>query len=111
MFAPRGAGTVVTGTLTGGAVTVDDPLRIVRLGRTVRVRGIESAHHELERVDPGARVALNLVGVDHHDVGRGDALVREHQWLGRDRRRRAGPVDPGRTRAAPVPTPRRGRLR
>ena len=64
-----------------------------------RVRGIESAHHARERVDPGARVALNLVGVDHHDVGRGDALVREHQWLdatGVDARVRSIPGAPER---------------
>ena len=46
VFAPRGAGTVVTGTLTGGAVATDDALRIVRRDRTVRVRGIESAHRD-----------------------------------------------------------------
>ena len=80
VFAARGAGTVVTGTLTGGAVAVDDALRIVRLDRAVRVRGIESAHRSLDRVEPGARVALNLVGVDHHDLARGDVLVRDHEW-------------------------------
>ena len=38
---------------------------------------------------PGNRVALNLVGVDHHDLARGDALVRAGQWTHADRRRRA----------------------
>jgi selenocysteine-specific elongation factor len=80
VFAPRGAGTVVTGTLTGGAVAVDDTLHVVPLDQAVRVRGIESAHRSLERVEPGARVALNLGGVDHHQLGRGHALVREDEW-------------------------------
>ena len=29
---------------------------------------------------PGTRVALNLVGVEHRDVARGDAVVRPGQW-------------------------------
>lgn len=81
VFAARGAGTVVTGTLAGGAVEVDDTLRVARTGQTVRVRGIESAHRPRDRVGPGARVALNLTGVDRRALGRGDALVREGQWI------------------------------
>jgi selenocysteine-specific elongation factor len=80
VFAAKGAGTVVTGTLVGGAVAVDDELIVARLDRPVRVRGVESAHHRLEHVGPGSRVALNLAGVDHHDLRRGDALVRAGQW-------------------------------
>ena len=29
---------------------------------------------------PGNRVAVNLGGIEHHDVRRGDALVRSGQW-------------------------------
>ena len=47
----------------------------------MRVRGIESAHRALDRVGPGARVALNLVGVDHDQLARGDALVRAAAWI------------------------------
>jgi selenocysteine-specific elongation factor len=81
VFAPRGAGTVVTGTLTGGTVTVDDTLRVVPLDRSVRVRGIESAHAQLREVGPGERVALNLGGIERQALTRGDALVRPGQWL------------------------------
>ena len=75
VFAAKGAGTVVTGTLVGGAVARRRRARrspAARLDRRVRVRGIESAHHRLDRVAaPAARVALNLVGVDHHELRRG----------------------------------------
>jgi len=81
VFAARGAGTVVTGTLVGGPVELDDTLRVVRSGQTVRIRGIESAHRPVKRIDPGTRVALNLAGVDRRALGRGDALVREGQWV------------------------------
>ncbi|MFN8025058.1 MAG: selenocysteine-specific translation elongation factor [Acidimicrobiia bacterium] len=80
VFAAKGAGTVVTGTLVGGGLAVDDELTVARLDTRVRVRGIESAHRKLERIGPGSRVALNLAGIDHHELRRGDALVRAGQW-------------------------------
>jgi len=82
VFAAKGAGTVVTGTLGGGALAVDDAL--VAGGRPVRVRAIEQHGTASQRAGPGARVALNLAGVDHADRARGDVVVREGQWLAVD---------------------------
>lgn len=79
-FAAKGAGTIVTGTLTGGSVSVDDTLLVAPQNSTVRVRGIQSLYAEVDTVSPGNRVALNLSGIAHHEVGRGDVLVREGQW-------------------------------
>jgi selenocysteine-specific elongation factor len=79
-FAPAGAGTVVTGTLAGGSVAVDDELLLAPGGRLVRVRAIQRLHEQVERLEPGNRTALNLVGVAHTEVERGDVLVREGQW-------------------------------
>ncbi len=78
VFAARGAGTVVTGTLTGGAVSLGDDLVIA--GTAVRVRGVEQLHTTRDRAEPGERVALNLAGIDHGRITRGDALVRADQW-------------------------------
>jgi len=80
VFAAKGAGTIVTGTLTGGALARDDDVIVEPGGKRARVRGIESHHAKLDRVEPGARVALNLAGVDHHEVHRGDAVVLPDQW-------------------------------
>ncbi len=80
VFAAKGAGTVVTGTLTLGSLSIDDEVLIEPGGRTARVRAIESHHQRLDRVDPGSRVALNLAGIDHTDVHRGDALVLPGLW-------------------------------
>ncbi|MCY3924178.1 MAG: selenocysteine-specific translation elongation factor [bacterium] len=78
-FVASGAGTVVTGTLTGGTVAVGDEL-VVRPGRRrVRVRAIQSLYATQPRVGPGHRAALNLVGVSHGDVV-GHVVVREDQW-------------------------------
>ncbi len=74
-FAVPGAGTVATGTLASGAVRIGDELVVLPTGRRVRVRGLQSLGEPIEEAPPGWRVALNLAGVDHDDVGRGDAVV------------------------------------
>jgi selenocysteine-specific elongation factor len=79
-FAPAGAGTVVTGTLTGGPLRVGDQIDLVPAGRPVRVRGLQSHHHELTTVEPGNRVAVNLTGIGHSDIARGDVLVTPEAW-------------------------------
>jgi selenocysteine-specific elongation factor len=79
-FAARGSGTVVTGTLAGGALDVDDELVLLPRGDGVRVRALQSHHHRHPHVEPGRRVAVNLTGVGHAEVGRGDVLVRAGQW-------------------------------
>lgn len=79
-FAPKGAGTVVTGTLAGGPVAVDDELVVLPAGTPVRVRAIQSQHAGVGAIGPGHRVALNLSGVAHTALGRGDVLVRSGDW-------------------------------
>ena len=80
-FAAKGSGTVVTGTLTGGALEVDQRVDIVPAGREVRVRSIQSHGRSVDRVGPGHRVALNLSGIEHHLLARGDAVVVSDQWV------------------------------
>ena len=79
-FAARGAGTVVTGTLGGGQIRVDDELELRPRGVAVRVRALQSHHSQRTKIGPGNRVAVNLSGVSHQEVARGDVLVRAGQW-------------------------------
>ena len=83
-FAIKGSGTVVTGTLTGGALTAGDTLTLLPAGRGVRVRALQSLYQQCDRIGPGNRVAVNLVGAGHRDVARGDAVVRAKQWHATD---------------------------
>lgn len=80
VFAAKGSGTVITGTLTGGKLGVDDELLALPQGHTVRVRALQSHHRELRQAIPGSRVAVNLGGVDHDQLTRGSVLVRDGQW-------------------------------
>ncbi len=79
-FAPSGAGTVVTGTVTGGAIATGDELVVLPHGDSARVRGLQSHHRSSDRVAAGNRVAVNLTGVSHGDLARGDVVVRAGQW-------------------------------
>jgi selenocysteine-specific elongation factor len=80
VFSARGSGTVVTGTLTGGWFAVDQEVVVEPSARAARVRRIESRGAHLDRVAPGSRVALNLAGIEHDAVRRGDAVVVPGQW-------------------------------
>ncbi len=79
-FSPSGAGTVVTGTLTGGSIAVGDEIIAQPSGTSVRVRGLQSHHRSVDQVGPGNRVAVNLTGISHSELRRGDVLVHAEQW-------------------------------
>ena len=79
-FSAKGSGTVVTGTLTGGRVRVNDEMLLLPRRLPVRLRGLQSLHAERTKVGPGNRTAINLTGVSHDQLSRGDVLVREGQW-------------------------------
>jgi selenocysteine-specific elongation factor len=80
-FSSRGAGTVVTGTLIDGSLESDTELTIVRTRQRVRVREIQQHEKSTSQLAPGHRCALNLVGVNHAEIFRGDALIVPDQWL------------------------------
>jgi len=80
-FSARGAGTVVTGTLIDGSVKLGDDLVIVRTKKTARVREIQQHDLSVNELKPGHRCALNLLGVSHDEIFRGDVLVKSGQWL------------------------------
>lgn len=82
VFAARGAGTVVTGTLVGGTLRVDDEVQLVgpEVDALARVRGLQSHGASQTSIGPGNRVAINLGGITHDRLARGDALVIPGQW-------------------------------
>ena len=75
-FTVGGFGTVVTGTLVDGPLQLGDEVEILPASLRARVRGLQSHQQKLERALPGNRVAVNLAGVAHTDVVRGDLLIR-----------------------------------
>ena len=80
VFAVAGAGTVVTGSTWSGGVAVGESVRLLPLGREVRVRSIEVHGESAARAVPGRRTALALVGVDKSELARGDVAVTGPGW-------------------------------
>ncbi|HUG32063.1 MAG TPA: selenocysteine-specific translation elongation factor [Acidimicrobiia bacterium] len=79
-FTIAGAGTVVTGSLLGSTLEVDQGVEVFPDGLRTRVRGIQSHEQQRESVGPGRRVAVNLAGVDHDSISRGDMIGLPGQW-------------------------------
>jgi selenocysteine-specific elongation factor len=74
-FTVAGHGTVVTGTVSSGSVSVGDDLEWYPAGRPVRVRGLHRHDQAVERVGRGSRAAINLAGVHHGEIRRGQELA------------------------------------
>jgi len=70
-FSVSGRGTIVTGSIVSGCVNAGDRVEIYPLQESVRVRGIESNHRQLETLGAGQRCALNLQGLPADAIGRG----------------------------------------
>src|SRR5215468_1287961 len=80
VFAIKGSGTVVTGTLQAGTVRTGDELTATPAMRPLRVRGVQSLGAAAGQVSGVARVALNLRGVRTRELSRGMALVQPGVW-------------------------------
>jgi len=81
-FTLEGRGTIITGTVHAGSVHIGDPLRLLpsskdRKPQLARVRGLHVNNQQAGHGSRGQRVAINLAGVSHDDIHRGDWVVAE----------------------------------
>ncbi len=74
-FSIKGFGTVVTGTLISGRVSVGEEVEILPAGARARVRGLEVYGRSCPDASAGQRTAVNLQGVETSAVVRGDLLA------------------------------------
>ena len=75
VFVVSGFGTVVTGTLSGGTLSVGDTVEVQPSGSIGRIRGLQSYKREVKTALTGSRVAVNIAGVSSDQVLRGDVLT------------------------------------
>ncbi|MGE5188452.1 MAG: selenocysteine-specific translation elongation factor [Gemmatimonadota bacterium] len=73
-FTMKGFGTVVTGTIVGGAVAAGDEVQALPGGIVARVRGLQVHGGPAEAASAGTRTAVNLQGVEKESVPRGSVL-------------------------------------
>ena len=78
VFTMSGFGTVVTGTLVDGTLSVGDELEVVPRDRLVRIRGLQRHNESVDKAPPGSRVAANVIGVEKSELARGDVLAPPH---------------------------------
>ncbi len=74
-FTIKGFGTVLTGTLIAGEISVGDQIEVLPAGRKVKVRGLQVHGAATERAMAGQRTAVNLQGVELDDIERGQVLA------------------------------------
>lgn len=74
-FTIAGFGTVVTGTLIDGSLTVGQEVEILPGGLRARIRGLQNHRTKVEVARPGRRTAVNLAGVAVDALRRGQVLA------------------------------------
>jgi selenocysteine-specific elongation factor len=87
VFTVAGFGTVVTGTLIDGALSIGQEVEIIPAlegghiaALRSRVRGLQTHRSKVEQAQPGTRTAANLVGVEPKQLWRGQ-VVTTLGWL------------------------------
>ena len=85
IFAMRGFGTVVTGTLVGNSLHRGQNVEIQPSALETRIRGLQTHGQEAESVSPGSRCAVNLQNIDLDDLHRGDVVTLPQSLLTTDR--------------------------
>jgi selenocysteine-specific elongation factor len=77
VFSVKGFGTVVTGTLAAGQLTVGAAVEILPSGVRTKIRNLEVHGEARDTVAAGERVAVNLQGIAQDEIRRGDILAPE----------------------------------
>lgn len=75
VFTLQGQGVIVRGTVFDGQISKNEDVEVLPTHKKARIRLIQSEREEVESVQAGQRAALNLSGVSHEEIKRGDVLV------------------------------------
>jgi len=76
VFTMRGHGTVVTGTLIDGRVSIGEAIAIYPDGIKTKVRGLQVHGQAVETAFAGQRTAMNLAGLEVENLQRGECLAK-----------------------------------
>ena len=76
VFTMKGFGTVITGTLFSGKISVGEQVAIYPSGATSKVRGLQVHNQPVEHAEVGQRTAINFQGLEKTAISRGDVVAR-----------------------------------
>jgi len=74
-FSSDGFGTVVTGTVTDGSISVGDEVILYPKGITSKIRFIQNHNSKVDKIHTGQRAAINLGGISLDQVQKGDTIA------------------------------------
>jgi selenocysteine-specific elongation factor len=74
VFSLSGFGTVVTGTLQDGSLSVGQEVEILPQGLKTRIRNMQMHQQRIESAHAGSRVALNIPNVARTELARGNVV-------------------------------------
>ncbi|MCI0552961.1 MAG: selenocysteine-specific translation elongation factor [Anaerolineae bacterium] len=80
VFTMSGFGTVVTGTLSDGHLSVGDDVEILPGGLKGRIRGLQTHKKNEDTAVPGSRTAVNISGVGTEQIQRGEVVTHPNQY-------------------------------
>ncbi len=75
VFIMKGFGTVVTGTMVSGKLSLAETVEILPSGFEGKVRNLQVYNRSVEEAVAGERAAVNLQGIETSAIERGDVLV------------------------------------
>ena len=73
-FSVKGFGTVITGTVLQGEISVGNSLYTYPLNSKVRIKSIENHGIRLEKIEAGNRCALNISDIEKENIKRGSIV-------------------------------------
>lgn len=76
IFTVKGFGTVITGTLLEGEISIDDDLIVYPKNLPTKIRNIQVHGENVDRAYSGQRVAINISNIKVDDIKRGDVLAK-----------------------------------
>jgi selenocysteine-specific elongation factor len=76
VFVMKGFGTVVTGTMISGSLSLGETVQILPSGIEGKVRTLQVYSQSVEKTVAGERAAVNLQGIEASAIERGDILIR-----------------------------------
>ncbi len=81
VFSMKGFGTVITGTLISGRISVGDSIMIYPGKVASKVRGIQVHNQSRDTAEAGMRTAINFQGLEKTAINRGEILARENTLI------------------------------
>ena len=75
VFSMDGFGTIITGSLVEGEISLKDDMMLYPSEKLVKVRNIQSHNKDVEKIYAGQRTAVNLLNIKKEDIKRGEILA------------------------------------